>query len=272
MRTDLYRSPKVCIIADQLIQNGQNVTRNIMRNAVVGALLSTWGIMRHEGYRDGDDLIVTNVHFSTIDDIAELKGLGEQLIAVGWLIDENNSIVFPNFFLENNADPKEKATERQRKYRERKAEEKFKKSSDVTRSASSNVTRNANVTPREEKRRKEITPPLKGSPPLVVSTQDSLNSHAWGDYVAFRREARLKKLTTQGEAKQQAWLCQQGDAEHQAAIVEQSIRNNWQGLFALKTQEGKNATRRNATHPSSAAGRIAMQSEIDAEIIGRGPG
>ena len=69
MRTDLYRDPKVSRICDHLmgsdsglaryvnqhLQRDMSVTRNVIRNVTVGALVAVWGVLRHRGKRNGDD-------------------------------------------------------------------------------------------------------------------------------------------------------------------------------------------------------------------------
>lgn len=161
MRTDLYRDPKVCAIADELMdsdgelaryvsqntQSDMSVTRNVMRNAAVGALLSVWGVMRIRGKRSGDDLVCRGVSLAVVDDIAELQGFGDAMRAVGWVYEQDGTLVFPRFFEEHNTDPAEAArqknADRQRRFREKKQAE--------IRSVTDNVT----VTHREEKRREE---------------------------------------------------------------------------------------------------------------------
>lgn len=170
MRTDLYRHPKVCLMADILMQNdsdlaryvSQNlqrdmtVTRNVTRNAVVGALLSLWGVIRHRGVRVGDDIFIHGAFISLIDDIADLPGIGEAMEQVGWAVQQDEALVFPRFFQENNADPdeirKKKNAERQARYRTKKADQQA-KNGDVT----VGVTRNVTITHRErEEKEKEI--------------------------------------------------------------------------------------------------------------------
>lgn len=164
MRTDLYRDPKVCVIADammsrdgelaryvsQMNQRDMTVTRNVTRNATVGALVTVWGVMRHRGKPFCGDLICRGVSISIIDDVADLPGFGAAMASVGWVVETDEGIVFPSFFAEYNVDPTEKkasaSAERQRRYRESQ-----KKKSDVTR----DVTRDVTVTHREEKRREE---------------------------------------------------------------------------------------------------------------------
>jgi hypothetical protein len=162
MRVDLYRDPKVCVMADELLhvdgdlaryvdqnmQSQMTVTRNVTRNATVGALVTVWGVMRHRGKRDGDDLVCRGVSLTVIDDISDLPGFGAAMESVGWVVEKDDDIVFPSFFEEYNVDPQDKknasAAERQRRYREN-----LKTKSD----GNGDVTRNATVTHREEKRR-----------------------------------------------------------------------------------------------------------------------
>ena len=136
MRTDLYRDPKVILIANILLEQGENpvtlvthpVTppsrdKRVTRHATVGALVSVWGVARHQGYRDGDDLRIDNVTPSVVDDIADMPGLGNAMESVGWLVSDAQGICFPRFYDEYNTDPKEakreKNRERQRRKRER---------------------------------------------------------------------------------------------------------------------------------------------------------
>lgn len=162
MRTDLYRDPKVCLIADMLIDStselskyinqqtkrDMTVTRNVMRHVTVGALVSVWGVLRHRGKRHDDDLHINNCGSWIVDDIADIPGFGEAMMRAGWLVEDKNDIVFPRFFEEFNVDPEEnmkiKNAERQRKYREKHKEES---------NANSNVTVTSQSNVREEKRR-----------------------------------------------------------------------------------------------------------------------
>lgn len=164
MRTDLYRDPKVCMMADLLMadeselsrhvnqncQRNMTVTRNVMRNVTVGALVSVWGVMRLQGKCEEADLVCDDVALGVIDDIADLPGFGEAMAAVGWVVKTADGLVFPRFFEDNNVAPdgsvRSKGAARQQRYRDRKKAE-----SDVT----SDVTRDVTVTPREEKRREE---------------------------------------------------------------------------------------------------------------------
>jgi hypothetical protein len=177
MRTDLYRDPKVSVMADVLMddegdlaayvdqhcQRNMTVTRNVTRNACVGALLSVWGVMRHRGVRIGDDLVCMGVGLWVLDDIADMPGFGNAMESTGWVQENDQGLIFPRFFDEYNVEPdgknKSKNAERQARYRERKRTPTTAESN-----VTSNVTRNVTVTPREEESRVEKS--IEEKPPL----------------------------------------------------------------------------------------------------------
>ena len=162
MRTDLYRDPRVCIMADLLLDNtgqlacfvNQNcqrdmtVTRNVMRNAVVGALVAVWGVMRLRGRHDDDEnLVCDGATIAVLDDIADVPGFGEAMESVEWVEQTENCLVFPRFFDQYNSDPdatlRAGNAKRQQRHREK------------VRAKNSNVTVTLRNAPREEKRREE---------------------------------------------------------------------------------------------------------------------
>lgn len=176
MRTDLYRDPKVSLIADALMapdselsryvmnncQRAMTVTRNVMRNVTVGALVSVWGVMRQRGKRNGDDLVCHGVTLVVLDDIADLPGFGAAVALCGWVRQTAEGLEFPRFFDEYNVSPEEKSrssgAERQRRYRQRHGQKSDGESDGfggVTGDVTGDVTDNVTVTPREEKNREE---------------------------------------------------------------------------------------------------------------------
>lgn len=183
MRTDLYRDPKVCIIADYLMrkdgelaryvdqncQRDMTVTRNVMRNVTVGALVSVWGVMRQQGRANGSALMCAGVSIEVIDDIADLPGFGAAMALAGWVEETDEGIEFPRFFDEHNVDPVTSkaaaSAERQRRYRERQK--------GVT-GVTSDVTRDVTVTHREEREKENTKSPLnppQGDTTAVVSAK-----------------------------------------------------------------------------------------------------
>lgn len=58
-----------------------------------------------------------------------------------------------------------------------------------------------------------------------------LNTDAWKQYLQYRREAKMRKLTPRGEQLQIEKLIRFGDHSKQQACIEETIRNGWQGIF-----------------------------------------
>lgn len=233
MRTDLYRDPKVCVMAECLMdpdgelarhvnqncQRNMTVTRNVTRNAIVGALVTVWGVSRHRGKRQGDDLIVHNITPNVLDDIADMPGFGDAMMFVGWAVKNDSGLTFPRFFEEFNSEPvPSKAAERQRRYRQKRV---------TSQSATRNVTRDVVSNVRIEKRREEkINTPL---PPLLDFPEFK---KAWDEWLTYRKEIR-KPLKPRSEQKQLKQLESMGGVAAVLAI-ENSIANSWQGLFTPK--------------------------------------
>lgn len=254
MRTDIYRDPRVSAMADSLMKpdgvlaghvnqfchSDMAVTRNVTRNAVVGALVSVWGVLRHRGKRDGADLVVDRATLETVDDIADLPGVGEAMVDAGWLVVDATCLRMPNYFEEYNSEV-DKATamtgaERQRRYRENR------KDGGVTKVTKCDVT----VTKsdgRIEKRREEViqehpTPCRPAAPELTrgsagVELPEGLQAEpfpaAWSEWLAYRRERRLSSRDRTLRA-QLASLAPLGPVAA-AECVGLSIRQGWQGLF-----------------------------------------
>jgi hypothetical protein len=165
-----------------------SVTQNVTRHAVVGALVSVWGIARHQGKRDGDNLVLSNVTIDVLDDIADMPGIGCAMAKVGWVTEARNGLVFPKFFAENNADPLEKKRQQdaERKRRQR-ANESRGTSRDVPRDSSRDG--HVTVTHREEKSRveeskeekkREESPPETIQPPSPPEGEPPVGGEAAG--------------------------------------------------------------------------------------------
>jgi hypothetical protein len=91
----------------------------------------------------------------------------------------------------------------------------------------------------------KANPPLP--PPLPPSEPAGLDLAAWNRWVAYRAEIRKPIKPASIAAAQRAMVAH---GPNQAAAVEQSIANGWQGLFALKAPSP-------ARQPSSREQRIA---------------
>ena len=187
MRTDLYRDPKVCVMADLLMdaesdlshfvsQNCQRditVTRNVMRNAVVGALVSVWGVFRLRGKRSGGDLVVRGATIAVIDDVADIPGFGDSMASVGWVDDAADGVVFSRFFDDYNVDPvadvKAKNAERQKRFRDRKKASESNDLSNVIVTQQSNLEKSRE----ESKPKPPISPETAGKKKRVQRTPET---------------------------------------------------------------------------------------------------
>ena len=174
MRPSLITSPKVNGIARELERSSdvgralstgysgpmcEIVTRNVMRNVTVSALLAVWGAA-NEHTVDG---VFHNADLSDIDDMAGIPGFGEAMASVGWAVfdAEDCSVTLPNFNEYNTCGqsrgPSAKTgAERQKEYRDRLKL----RNGDVTRDVTNDVTSDH----REEKSREEVIPPNPPSP------------------------------------------------------------------------------------------------------------
>lgn len=180
MRPDLCKDPKTVLIADYLAEQREfmdwlsdpvqrrcdesayeHVTRNVTVALCVTALLVTWGIARDRGDRDGDDLVLDKCRLNTLDELSGIPCFGDAMASVGWAIDgPGETVRFPKFFKENESPDdrhRRQNAERQARFREKRGKEKG-----VTGALLSNVTNNAEVTHREEKRRKPPIVPQGG--------------------------------------------------------------------------------------------------------------
>lgn len=264
MRTDLYRDPKVIVMADSMLdpdgelasfiehncRRNMTVTRNVTRNACVGALLSVWGVMRHRGVRVGDDLECHGITLAVVDDIADLPGFGKAMQHVGWIENSESGLIFPRFFADYNVEPdeknKSKNAERQARYRE-----KLKAKSNVT----SNVTRNVTVTPREEESREEKsikTPlipqggdapkdvPSTGKKPKRVRNQETVGEwsipHGWDSERLRDALGAFERMRTSigHRIKDRANLSRVfksfDNAEHLIYAIDFATSNEYQGI------------------------------------------
>jgi hypothetical protein len=277
MRTDLYRDPKVIVMADRLMrsdselsryvnqntQRDMTVTRNVMRNVTVGALVAVWGVMRHQGERSEDDLRIDNVSHAIVDDIADLPGFGAAMLSSGWLVEDDQGLCFPGFFATHNVDPKEEAKaknrERQRRHRER----------------NRNVTPNVTVTHRVEKSReeksiKEDTPltPQRGKRRKAIKVDDcdipkELNTTKCQEALARwleHKRAKNKQYKSPDSVNTLLKTWSERGPDRFVAAVDHSIGSNYEGLY----EDKQNGRQRQTT-----ASRCDSSAEYDAANTGR---
>ena len=74
---------------------------------------------------------------------------------------------------------------------------------------------------------------------LDIEYPDNLDVAAWNKWIAFRKQAKFKKYKTDAAMKKMA-KC---DFNDQMKIVQQSIDNEYQGLFELKSSQKQSTTK-----------------------------
>ena len=269
MRTDLYRDPKVTVMADQLLDSGgseSNVTvtlhrnaRSVMRNAVVGALVSVWGVVRREGHRDGDDLRIDNATLGVIDDIADMVGFGAAMLAAGWLAETDSALVFPRFFEEHNVDPtteiKAKNRERQRRFREKKRGE-------------SNALRNVTVTPcnapRSESESEESIDTVD-SDFDADQKNSSTDSDSDFDSQVLHIATRIAKATGTGNPRDQKFLLDVAALVVRGQLAESVVVDATEGVRIKRPRKPFayfRASLHNGIGPTKAAGQATLKAML----------
>ena len=153
---------------------------------------------------------VTHVSRSSIDTVTHTPGFCAALESVGWCqIDEQSRMLtLPNFTRHNESSAKSRALTNKRVKRSRNAD---------------TVTESLPEKRREEKNIKSSTKPAP-----EPSAPTGVRPEVWTEW----QKLRGKKLTPYAVALQAKQLTAYGGDPNE--IIEQSIRNGWAGLFALK--------------------------------------
>lgn len=81
-----------------------------------------------------------------------------------------------------------------------------------------------------------------------IDTPDYINSDSWGEWITYLKEKR--KTPTPSTIKKQQAMLKAYDKPIQQQIINQSIQNGWQGLFAPKESgSAEDRSRRNPAAP-----------------------
>lgn len=90
-----------------------------------------------------------------------------------------------------------------------------------------------------------------------------LDLQAWGRWVTYRRSIKKPIKPASTQAAQRALA---GFGPRQGEVVEQSIANGWQGLFALReTRDGRSSADRRAAHLAELGGYAPASRTVDGE-------
>ena len=96
--------------------------------------------------------------------------------------------------------------------------------------------KSANQRSQNQSPRQQGTNPRNAQPAAELPFVEGLDRKSWEAYEAYRRQTKRKKLQPTSVTRLQRWLSKQPD---QAAVVDQTIRNGWTGLFELKARPKK---------------------------------
>lgn len=107
---------------------------------------------------------------------------------------------------------------------------------------------------------KPIKAILKGKPKQIITVPEGVNMEAWVEWEAYRRVDK-KKTITPTAARKQFKLLQKYNNEQQQQIIDNSIQNDYQGLFDLKGGPNERNPRP-PTRQLSAIDRVNQQAEL----------
>ena len=234
---------------------------NIDPDAVFGKLFRVWSWFDQHS-ENGNATRVTKM---LLDRAVGVTGFCDAMCSAGWMLDDGRIVSLPNFGRHNGETAKSRALTAKRV-------QKYKRNNNAHGNGAVTHEVTDKALPREEKRREE-----KETTPLPPSSPEGLNADAWNEWDAYRKQAKLRAVKRASVLKQQRWLVSQGPPDIQQRIVDQSIRNNWQGLFELKKGDG-NGSHQQSGKPSlaeraSVAARESLraidQREADGGVVGQ---
>lgn len=172
-----------------------------------------------------------------LDRIVGVSGFCEAMQSVGWLEITESGVSLPNFERHNGSTAKGRALTAKRVANHK---------ANAGTNDSGNAESVSGALPREEKRREEKkssslrseeSAPAKRERVSVIVAETlplptTLDRETWRDWVSYRSSIR-KPLKVETAEKQIQFLCESIASGHDpVAIINDSIRNGWTGLFA----------------------------------------
>jgi hypothetical protein len=163
----------------------------------------------------------------TLDDHLRWAGFSAAMISVGWLVDDGESLVLPEFDTHNGQSAKRRAQDADRKKAVRKE------------SASEADKKRTREEKRREEKKEQKQPPDKPVAVAKVDLPSWIDSDAWSGFAAMRRKERhpLTERATGLIVKKLETL--RGEGFDPSAILDQSTRNGWRDVFPIKTDAAK---------------------------------
>lgn len=176
-----------------------------------------------------------------LDRIIGVTGFCEAVQSVGWVEITEVGVNLPNFDRHNGTTAKSRALGAKRTAKSKTKSREGNGDGD----GKGNARTVTKASPREEKRREEVEP--DGSTPPIPQ---GLDVQAWERWVDYRKRIG-KAIKPVSMPSTQKSLAAFGDS--QAAVVEQSIANGWQGLFPLKGGQAQPVNRQAAVEQRNQA-------------------
>jgi hypothetical protein len=236
----LQDDPRVIRLASRL-RNASVATGDACALVAMGALTRLW-CYADTHIRDDNTL---DMGFSEIDALIGVPGFCSMMPA-DWLREiSENTVELPDFQAHNGVDAKKRALSQKRMQRMRDAKS-------VTR-ASTRASPDQDQT--KTKKRPRPKRGSGGDPEQVIenfTVPIGLDLAAWDRWLKYRKHRKppIRPESIQAAADE---LTKFG--EQQAAVVQQSIANGWQGLFPLKLLNGS------APHPEPRKTRYEQSRE-----------
>jgi hypothetical protein len=207
MRSDLHEDPTVFKLAALLHQD---------RFATVGRLHAFWSWADKHAVDGRVDGATSHV----VDAVVKCEGFADALQSVKWLEIGGDFVLIPKYERHNGEPAKVRSLKNQRQARWREGRRE--------RDATPSTRASTRASTREEKRRsKSPVVPLFAQP-------DWLPAAEWAAFEEMRNRIRkpmtdrARKLTFDELAKLR------GAGHDPAAVLDQSVRNSWQGVFPLR--------------------------------------
>lgn len=195
MRSELQTHPKIVRILS---------ATDADKFRVIGGLHAVWSVFDAHS----SDGVLIGYTADLMDHIIGWRGFSQAMIDVGWLEQDTQGLVLPEFDEHNSKSAKRRAEDQKRK----------------------KSVRKMSASCPQSKRTKSGLDKREDSKPLTP-LPDGLNSDAWKRWEAYRTEIR-KPIKPASILAAQRKLAEYGAT--QSEVVEQSIANGWQGLFPLK--------------------------------------
>lgn len=216
---------------------------NIDPDAVLGKMIRVWAWADQQTIDGNAKCNAASVTKSVLDRVTCATGFANALLSVGWLVEEEGRLIFPNHERHNGESSKKRALTNSRVAKMRD----LKRNSDAKGNASSVTHEERKALPEEEEEEEvKDNPPLppkgkretKKFNALDVKLPEWISADVWAEWVAFRIALKKPIKTAAGITGTFSKLEKFRASGHQPAdVIAQSIANEWQGLFEIKTQQ-----------------------------------